>query len=60
MHKFKITIERVEKETYDLNLEGDDVLSTLDAARAMVKARNEVSTNGVYSVIKIETVKEST
>jgi hypothetical protein len=60
MPKFRITIQRVEKETYTMELEGDDAMKAFDEARAMVKARNEASTSGIYSVIKIEDVKEST
>jgi hypothetical protein len=58
--KYKIIIQRVVKENYEMVLEGEDTMTALDQAREMVKTRNATSTSGVYSVIKIDDIKEST
>lgn len=56
--KFKVIIEQVKKETHEVILEGNSVMSVLDEARKMVKVRNErnkiVGNN--FSVSKIEEV----
>jgi len=58
-NKFKITIQRVIKEEYDMELEADGAMAAFDQARQMVNTRNQASTSGKYSVIKVE-LKEST
>ncbi len=58
--KFKVVVQRVVKEQYDMELNSDTIMNALDQARDMVKVRNERSTSGKYSVIKIDEIKEST
>lgn len=58
--KFKVVVQRVVKEQYDMELDSDNIMNALDQARDMVKSRNEKSTSGKYSVIKIDEIKEST
>lgn len=60
MPKYKITIRRTLKEDYDMELEGNNTMEVFDQAREMARVRNETSNNGVYSVIKIEDIKENT
>ena len=60
MPKFNITIERSIKEIYQMELEGDNVMSAFDRARDIVRTKNENSTDGMHSVVKIETIKENT
>lgn len=57
--KCKVTIERVSKETYEMELDGDTV-SVLDKAREMVRLRNRRTTdpNTTFVVKKVETIKE--
>lgn len=56
-HTFTITIEKVERETYQMDLQAETAVAALDAARAMVKPRNKVP-NIKYSVIKVESKEE--
>ena len=56
--KHRITIRRVLIEDYEMVLENDSVMTSLDEARKLVAARNETSKIGRFSVIKIEEVKE--
>lgn len=58
--KFKVVVQRVVKEQYDMELDSDGIMNALDQARDMVKDRNARSTSGQYSVIKIDEIKEST
>lgn len=56
--KHKITIRRVLVEDYEMMLENDNLMTSLDEARKLVASRNETSKIGKFSVIKIEEVKE--
>lgn len=56
--KHLITIRRVLTEDYEMVLENDNVMASLDQARKLVAIRNEKSKIGQFSVIKIEEVKE--
>lgn len=56
-HTFTITIEKVERETYQMDLQAETATAALDAARAMVKPRNKVPAVK-YSVIKVESKEE--
>ena len=60
MSKFRITVQRVIKEEYDMELEAENLVSALDQAREMVRVRNERINDEQYSVTRIEDVKEST
>lgn len=60
MSKFHITVQRVIKEEYDMELEAENLVSALDQAREMVRIRNERINDEQYSVTRIEDVKEST
>jgi hypothetical protein len=56
--KCKVTIERVSRETYEMELEGDCV-QVLDQARAMVARRNRITqADTTFVVKKVESIKE--
>lgn len=55
MAKFKVTIERVILEQYEMTLEDDSIVHALDEARALVDTRNAKSKGGYFHVTKIET-----
>lgn len=58
--KYRITIQRVLKEEYEMELEAEGLMPALDQARSIVSTRNEQLTSGKYSVIRITEAKEST
>lgn len=58
MATFKITIERSVKEIYEMELEASEAMVAFDQARQMVKARNQTSAVGTYSVIKVENMEK--
>lgn len=49
---FTVTIEKVEKETYEVDLQADSAIAALDEARAMANLRNKKS-KAQFSVIKV-------
>ena len=57
--KYKITIEQVKKDIHSMELEATTSMEALDAARDMVKNRNQKDTltGNVYSVKKVEEIK---
>lgn len=56
--KCKVTVERVSKETYEMELDGDTV-SVLDKAREMVRLRNQrTESTTTFVVKKVESIKE--
>lgn len=56
--KCKVTVERISRETYEMELEGDCV-QVLDQARAMVAKRNLITqADTTFHVAKVETIKE--
>lgn len=53
-HTYTITIIKTETETFQMDLEDDDIMSALDQARAMTQLRNN-KPNVKYNVSKIDT-----
>jgi hypothetical protein len=59
MSKCKVTIERISKETYEMDLEYSDCMQALDHARQIVADRNKSATSGTtFRVAKVETIEE--
>jgi hypothetical protein len=58
MANFKITIQRVVREDYEVEIEADDIMLAFDMATSMVAKRNERTNNGKFYVTKIETSQE--
>lgn len=57
--KFKISIERVSRETYQMELPGNSLMDALDIAREMATNRTKKSTPGTnYFITKIEEIKK--
>ncbi len=53
--KFKVTIERVIREEYEMVLEGESIVQALDDAHKIVTARNEKNKIGQFFISRIET-----
>jgi hypothetical protein len=53
--KFKVTIERVLREEYEMILEDESITNALDEARKIVAVRNEKNKVGQFFITKIET-----
>lgn len=53
--KFKVTIERVIREEYEMVLEGESITQALDEARKIITVRNEKNKLGQFFIAKIET-----
>jgi hypothetical protein len=56
--KFKITIERILKEEYEMELEDDTIMGAFDEARKLTTARNVTSQIGRFFITKIVEVKD--
>lgn len=53
--KFKITIQRIETEEYEMVLEKESIMVAFDEARRLAEHRNKTSNIGTFVVTKIET-----
>lgn len=53
MNKYTVTIERVVKETYEMDLESDSIMEAFDQARLLTESLNQTSDAKSY-VIKIK------
>lgn len=53
--KFKVIIERVIREEYEMILEDESITNALDEALKIVAARNEKNKVGQFFITKIET-----
>ncbi len=43
MNKYTVTIERVIKETYEMDLESDSIMEAFDQARLLTESLNQTS-----------------
>jgi hypothetical protein len=53
MNKYVVTIERVIKETHEMELEADSIMEAFDEARLLAESRNKNSKHKSY-VTKIK------
>jgi hypothetical protein len=56
--KFKITVEHVIREEYEMVFEDENIMRAFDKARELVAARNKTVRAGKFFVTKISEVKE--
>jgi len=58
--RYKVTIEKVTRESYEMVLEAETVMAALDEARHLVANRNRNLRDGKFHVTKIETQEPET
>jgi len=57
--RYKVTVEKVTRESYQMLLEGENIMEVFDEVRLLAERRNQRATNGQYHVTKIEEERET-
>jgi len=57
--RFKVTVEKVTRESHQLIFEGENIMEVFDEVRLLAERRNQNTNNGKYYVTKIEEERET-